>query len=525
MPTVATRPPKTSPSIEQLLLVPLFALPVLWLSGYFFPPINHDVAAILDVSTRWVGGEKLYVEVLDENLPLTFIVHALPVLTAKLLPGSVAFWFTAWVVAGIFASFWACRRLIHLVPSADHALTEALLPPVLLFLFTVLPNDNFGQREHIMFVACAPYLVASMARAEGVSPSRSASIAIGLVAGIALAMKPHYMAIPAAVETYLLFRRGIRATFTDLIPWMIGAMAVIHLALIYLAFPDFGYFVLPLAVEAYAPIGDQGWREVLTSNVLGPTLLALLIFGLLAVVFTKTMAARVLVVFGIGAAFSAVAQAKGWPYHVLPALSTAILLAALTISQTVDRYLPISRSAHRLPVAVICATLMVLLYFQAALYTPPFYKQRQFEDSIGGRLQHLIEQNAPNRTFMVLSPGIYPIWPMVNYLGGRMTTRFLTMWVLQGVYATCEDFPALYNPPDTMGDAEKFVFDSVSEDFAREHPDLLIVDRIAGIPRCQGKEFDYLEYFLQNRVFADAFENYEHLMDFDRYRIYRRKKK
>jgi hypothetical protein len=29
---------------------------------------------------------------------------------------------------------------------------------------------------------------------------------------------------------------------------------------------------------------------------------------------------------------------------------------------------------------------------------------------------------------------------------------------------------------------------------------------------------------MQNRVFADAFEGYEHLMDFDRYRIYRRKK-
>ena len=69
------------------------------------------------------------------------------------------------------------------------------------------------------------------------------------------------------------------------------------------------------------------------------------------------------------------------------------------------------------------------------------------------------------------------------------------------------------------------VADMVSEDFAREQPDLLIVDSIAGIPRCQGKEFDYLEYFMQNRVFADAFEGYEHLMDFDRYRIYRRKKK
>ncbi len=524
LPTAATKPPTVPPSIERLLLLPLIALPILWLAGYFFPPINHDVAAILDVSARWVNGERLYVEVIDENLPLTFVVHALPVLTSKILPGDPSFWFTAWVVAGIFASFWACRRLVKLVPSADHALTEALLPPVLLFLFTVLPNEHFGQREHILFVACAPYMIASMARGEGILLSRCSSIALGLVAGVALAMKPHYLAIPAALELYLLIRRGWRATLTDPIPWAIGLVAVAHFVSMYTIFREYGEFVMPLAVEAYAPIGDTGWRGVLTSNVLAPTLIALVIFGLIAVIFTKTAAARVLVVFGIGAAISAIAQAKGWPYHVLPALSAAILLAALTVSQTVDRYLPISRSGHHLPVAVISATLMVLLYFQAALYTPPFYKQRQFEDSIGGRLQHIIEQNAPNRTIMALSPGIYPLWPMINYIGGRMTMRYLTMWVLQGVYATCDDFPALYNPPDTMGDSEKLVFDNVSEDFAREQPDLLIVDRIAGIPRCQGKEFDYLEYFMQNRIFADAFEGYEHLMDFDRYRIYRRKK-
>ena len=380
MPTATTKPPTVPPSIERLLLLPLIALPILWLAGYFFPPINHDVAAILDVSARWVNGERLYVEVIDENLPLTFVVHALPVLTSKILPGDPSFWFTAWVVAGIFASFWACRRLVKLVPSADHALTEALLPPVLLFLFTVLPNEHFGQREHILFVACAPYMIASMARAEGILLGRGSSIAIGLVAGVALAMKPHYLAIPAALELYLLFRRGWRATLSDPIPWSIGLVAVAHFVSMYTIFHEYGTFVMPLAVEAYAPIGDAGWRGVLTSNVLGPTLLALVIFGLIAVIFTKTVAARVLVVFGIGAAISAIAQAKGWPYHVLPALSAAILLAALTVSQTVDRYLPISRSGHHLPVAVISATLMVLLYFQAALYTPPFYKQRQFEE-------------------------------------------------------------------------------------------------------------------------------------------------
>ncbi|PWT89907.1 MAG: hypothetical protein C5B56_06325 [Proteobacteria bacterium] len=525
MPTVATKPPKLSPHVERLLLIPLFALPMIWLAGYFFPPLNHDVGAILYVTGRWLGGERLYVDIIDENLPLTFIVHTLPVLTSKILPGSVPFWFTTWVVGGIIVSFIACRRLVRLVPSADHALTEGLLPPVLLFLFTVLPNEHFGQREHILFVATAPYLFASMARAEGVQLRPGGALAIGLVAGVAFALKPYFLAIPAVVELYLLMHRGWRRSLRDVIPWEIFVVAAAHLVLMFTVFSEYGRFVMPLALESYEPIGDASWLQVLTSNVLGPTLLALLIFGVFAVFLTHTLAARGLLAYGIGAALSAILQAKGWPYHVLPALSAAILLAALTLSQTIDRYLPISRSGHRLPVAVISATLMVLLYFQAALYTPPFYKQRQYEDSIGGILRHIVEQNAPHRTIMTLSPGIYPFWPMLNYIHGRMTMRFLTMWVVQGVYADCEDFPALYNAPDTMSDTEKFVFDAVSEDFAQGQPDLLILDTIPGMPRCQGKVFDYLEYFQQNKVFADAFEHYEHLMDVDRYKIYRKKKR
>jgi hypothetical protein len=525
LPTATTKPPKLSPLIERLLLIPLFALPVLWLAGYFFPPLNHDVAAILYVSERWVGGDRLYVDIIDENLPLTFIVHTLPVLTAKILPGTAPFWFTTWVVVGIFASFFACRRLVRLVPSADHALTEGLLPPVLLFLFTVLPNEHFGQREHIMFVATAPYLFAAMARAEGVRLRLGSALAIGLVAGVAFALKPYFLAVPAAVELYLLIHRGWKSSLRDVIPWAIFAVAAVHLVLMFTVFSQYGRFVMPLALESYEPIGDASWLQVLLSNVMGPTLLALLIFGGFAVFLTHTLAARGLLAYGIGAALSAILQAKGWPYHVLPALSAAILLAALTLSQTIDRYLPISRSGHRLPVAVISATLMVLLYFQAALYTPPFYKQRQYEDSIGGILYHIVEQNAPHRTILTLSPGIYPFWPMLNYLNGRMTMRFLTMWVVQGVYADCEDFPALYNAPDTMGDTEKFVFDAVSDDFAKGQPDLLILDTVPGMPRCQGKVFDYLEYFQQNKTFADAFEHYEHLMDVDRYKIYRKKKK
>jgi hypothetical protein len=111
-----------------------------------------------------------------------------------------------------------------------------LLPPVLLFLFTVLPNEHFGQREHVMFVASAPYLIASMARAEGVPLVRASSLAIGWSPGVFLAMKPYYLAIPAAVELFLLTRARLARAFTDLIPWAIFAVALPHLVLMYTVF-------------------------------------------------------------------------------------------------------------------------------------------------------------------------------------------------------------------------------------------------------------------------------------------------
>ncbi len=66
-------------------------------------------------------------------------------------------------------------------------------------------------------------------------------------------MKPHYLAIPAAVELYLLVRRGWRATLIDPIPWAIGLLAVAHVVSMYTLFPDFGRFVLPLAIEILRP--------------------------------------------------------------------------------------------------------------------------------------------------------------------------------------------------------------------------------------------------------------------------------
>jgi hypothetical protein len=510
-------------SWDRLLFDLMVAIPAVWLVGYLWPPINHDVGAVLNVAQRWLEGDRLYVDIIDVNMPMVFMLYAIPELLHRATGAPSTLWLTLCVYAAIVASFAVCRRLLHMTPSLARPMTETLAPPALLFVMAVLANESFGQREHLMLIAGLPYVFLAAARAERVQVGLAMRIVIAVCAGLTLAQKPHFMAIPALVESWLLLRRGWRTTFSDLVPWIVGAIAVGHLVLVFTVFRPYADFVLPFIKDFYSALGETTWRELLFGSVLGPTLLALLGFGLLAASLSRTVAARALICFGAGAAAAAAMQAKGWPYHVYPALSAAIVLAALTIAQVIDRFLPMERGAHRRPVAAIGATFMILLFYQAALFAPPFQKQREFDESMTAVLSHVVNQNAPNKKVLVLSPGIYPFYPLLNYTDVRMTMRFQTMWVLQGVYASCEDFPTLFNTPEVMSDAERFVFDTVPEDFAKQEPDLLIVDRVAGVPRCQSKAFDYLDYFMRNPTFARAFERYTPLMDVDRYSIYRRK--
>ena len=106
-----------------------------------------------------------------------------------------------------------------------------------------------------------------------------------------------------------------------------------------------------------------------------------------------------------------------------------------------------------------------------------------------------------------------------------MTMRFESMWLLQGVYAECNDNGALYNDPARMSENEAMVFRSVAEDFNKGRPSILVVDKIAGIPECiADMPFSYLDYFNRNPLFAERFLDYEPLLEYDRYEIYLRRR-
>lgn len=509
---------------SRLLYYFVLAVCAVWIAGYFFPPINHDTAVLLYISKTWLNGGKLYVDAIDMNTPLVFVLHLLPELIAKFWHMSGVTALVLLLAAGIAVSFSVCRWILEKSLDPAHSTADALLPLLILFLLIVYPNQMFAQREHIMLVLCLPYLLVAAGRAQGEILSQRLLIATALMAGFGFNIKPYFVAIPALVELYLLWRRGWSRTWRDPSPYMMLGVGLAHAAFAVFVTPEYFTIALPIAQEFYADVSDVGWRDLLTGPHLGPPSVILPLLGLPAWFAIRSELARVIWLAGLGGLVSAYAQGKGWPYQALPAQAMTLLLAGTVIAHVMDHQVwPRRGAASKRGPQLFAAALMLLLFYQEGLHTRPFFKQLEYRGSDLDRLLHVVEQEAYNGKVLVLSPGIYPHFPMINYANLRMTMRFESMWVLQGAYSDCQEMEPLYHPPEAMSRAESFVFRSVAEDFSKRKPSLLIVDKVAGIPRCQGEAFDYLEYFSRNPLFAKRLEDYDQLMDFDRYIIYKRR--
>lgn len=501
----------------------VLAVCAIWIAGYFLPPINHDTAVLLYISRVWLEGGRLFVDAIDINTPLVFVLHLLPELISKLtgIAGTTAL--VGLLGLGIGASFITCRWVLNASLDPAHATADALLPLLLLFLLIVYPNQMFAQREHIMLVLTMPYLLVASGRADGEDLSSRLKIITGVMAGLGFAMKPYFLGIPLFVELYIMLQVSLRKSLHDPAPWAVLGVCVAHALFAVIVTPEYFTVALPLARAFYSEVSQNSFLDLATGEHLAAPTIILPLLAIAAFGAMRSHMARVICLAGFGGLISAYAQGKGWPYHALPAQAFTLLLAGTIIAYVMDHVVWPKRGESGRPAKLFAAALMLLIFYQECLHSRPFFKQMEYRGSDLKRLMHVVKQEKRNDNILVLSPGIYPHFPMINYLKMHMTMRFESMWLVQGAYADCQELAPLYNPPEAMSAAESFVFRTVAEDFYKKKPSLLIVDNVAGIPRCQGDTFNYLDYFSRNPLFAKRFEDYEKALDFERYTIYRRR--
>jgi hypothetical protein len=67
--------------------------------------------------------------------------------------------------------------------------------------------------------------------------------------------------------------------------------------------------------------------------------------------------------------------------------------------------------------------------------------------------------------------------------------------------------------------AERFIFQTISQDFAADPPEVVVIDQTSGIKRCD-EDFQFLEYFLRDPAFAKTWSRYRRIGDEDAFDFY-----
>ncbi|PHK94719.1 hypothetical protein CR162_12415 [Pseudoroseomonas rhizosphaerae] len=490
------------------------------------PPLNHDVAAVLDFSARMLAGERLYTGLVDVNPPLIFLLNLPAAWLAAHTPldGPRALLLGLLLLcAGVLA---LCRALGHAegarpAGAAERAVTGAALPLLLL-----AAGYDFGQREHIMAVAALPYLVLAERRIGGAAtPWRLAAPAV-LLAALGFALKPHFLAAPALVEAVVLgagLARGRgAAVLRDPVPWAMAGLWALYLAAIPVFFPDYLGHVVPLVWQWYVGLDGAPWWRVLLTPVLGSG--ALFVLGLAALVPAAMRRAplgwlpALLLAAAAGGLLAALVQHKGWSYHLVPVWLWGGWACALLLGRGADALLPAAPARRAAPLLAAGAAFALALLALRGDQSP--WIQFRFAAGPPGQLTEWLEREAGDSRVLVLSPDIAPAYPAINYAGARSILPFMSLWLLQSTYQRCPESGARYRAAWEMSRAEFTVFRTVAERLARTPPAAVLVSRYTGMPACGGAPFDFIAYFRRHPLFESAWAQYRNWGEIDGYQLF-----
>jgi hypothetical protein len=144
----------------------------------------------------------------------------------------------------------------------------------------------------------------------------------------------------------------------------------------------------------------------------------------------------------------------------------------------------------------------------------------QLNDLVG-----FVRAHAGGRPVAVLSYHIAGSFPLVNYAGVRLASRFPHLWLLPASYADSLDAGGtlVYHSPAEMKPPERYLWDAVREDLIQAQPGLILVLRPArDAPRNGLRRLHYFQYFGRDPDLAALFRRYQLVAERGEYQVYER---
>lgn len=492
-----------SPNLFRALTALIFLTAIIRFS---FSSLNHDVSWMLYCAQQMQAGKTLYVDMLEVNPPLIiWLAHPavwISDITGVSAGGGYKIWMFVLTVLSLLISAPLLKRL--------RIGNTVWMIPALTFLLTWMSGHNFAQREHFMAVLILPYVILTALRREGARINPAAAAGIAAIAAIGICIKPYFILVPAALEVYLLFAIGLKATLKRPEPYAMVILGLGYLAAIFKFTPEYIDAAFGYISDVYSAGFKTGVGDVLYEML--PVIAALLVGGVAAVKAKADMKAAppLYVAFGLTALALAAGyfiQFKGWLNHAYPVYVFAAVPALVAA-------ICLWRNGKDLKVYAILMASAVMFMTVAPLLGAKWRDTNNHQ--IGAYLK--AEHNA--QSLFILSANLYDGFPMVTEHDFKWGSRFNAMWPVPGLQSSRDAMRA--EKRARLGAAENFTRAALAQDLNRSKPDVILVD-IREAKNMFTAPYDYIEDFSETPDFAREFSHYERVDWPGEYALYIRK--
>jgi hypothetical protein len=332
----------------KLLIVPavvlLIQLSILIFSDPYF--INHDCAFLLHGARLIMAGKQPFIDFIDIVPPLAFyfLLPFWTIVQSFSIPVEPAWSIFVWtsILVSFLASLVVVRQpenmLVEDWISIGPLLTSFLLLN-LVFMF------HLGQREHLFVLAFFVVFLIRWQRSLGTTPNSVIAYFAGCACSIICFVKPHFLLIVFALETYWLLlaiaqKQKQRYRLWNA-PEVVAGVTVYLIGLIVSGLiPNIHLYYqhwLPLVFQGYGAF-DVSISELLFftgvhGQLIGDRLLVIVFLLAGIVMIRRTSFLPPLLLWTICGWSIYVIQGKGWAYHSIPLSAGYYMVSGVVTAQ------------------------------------------------------------------------------------------------------------------------------------------------------------------------------------------------
>jgi hypothetical protein len=443
------------------LLSPCVAILSLAVAVQMYLGLNTDTSWNITLVEKLLAGERPYIDFIEINPPASFLLCLAPTLAARFVGVTPEFMLDLFC----FASAGASLGLTWIILKQGDVMSrnaEARLAVIAAIVLLLLPARAFGQREHIAVIACLPCIATLVVWASHGRLAPLLSVLAGVGAGVALAIKPHFVLFFLPVLIYLVRRAGWRVLVIHPEIYNALAVAALYWIAVFAWFPSFFDRAASMARDVYLPV-----RRPLAELLCDPTFVIWIVFGvLLALLARKRLLAPPVAVpalASLGAMAAFVIQGKLWPYQGYP----AIAFATLALGPLVLEVLGAPRRAGDGPLRLAVPIVSILALALAGAWLGSGVDRPELERAVAAI--------SPHPKLLAIGSDIAIGHPLTRRVGGVWVGSLAGLWVTDMSSYALDQNPVSEQARDRYEAYLRFDRETLVKDIVSKKPDVILV--------------------------------------------------